>query len=346
MMSAPRGKYYLKDELVAKRMSIDEARRWAMLPEINEWQDKASFAEIDLLAAYEHKAPEHIIQTLINTKQIANDNLKMLEKKLARRSSYSEMFRQLDLAPGEAPAALAKPVKVFTAQEMESINAHYDKLPENLKKLMEAAILDDHVNYGFMAQPVFIRGEGQVYDRPDVITFLNGRSEALALVNKDVKYGVKDIIPCNPILIAMQHLLTIIQNKPIQPPAYQNELSHLIEGEAKVDKRVIELMKANYFALPAKHKILFDALCRDPITHKIMSDPVFLPDGYIYDRVTALDYLETLGTCPLNDKISFAKEDITPCVFVIKIIDQLKEMVDANVARQIEGQSASASLKR
>jgi hypothetical protein len=127
----------------------------------------------------------------------------------------------------------------------------------------------------------------------------------------------------------MHILLQIINEEKIVRVPYQD-----LGNDANPKKRKIiseadvALLEKLYQRMSREHQTLFDCICRDPVTGVVMDDPVLLPDGYVYDRTTALFYLEILGECPLNPAVSFKLEDITRCQFVYSVLDELKSQIE------------------
>jgi len=75
----------------------------------------------------------------------------------------------------------------------------------------------------------------------------------------------------------------------------------------------------------------------------IMDDPVFLPDGYIYDRSTAIAILgdQKKARCPLNKEIEFTLADITTCYCVRAALDKLREKVVSDQAAAFAAKSSA-----
>lgn len=223
----------------------------------------------------------------------------------------------------------AKAVRVFTEKEAAAIRAHYDKLPEELQKLMDAAINDD-IELDLIMKPVFIRGEGHIYNQEIIEEMLTSKKEPVCPHNDNLKFTKNDVTPCNTLIAAMGLLLDVISGEEQKPLLLDVKIASLLKGAVRqrVAAELIQLIEKHYQTMIEKHKLLFDIICRDPMTHEIMDDPIFLPDGYVYDRSTALAYLKYKeGTCPKNATIFFTEQDITPCHYVIAVLDQMKENI-------------------
>ena len=228
---------------------------------------------------------------------------------------------------------------------MKLINDHYSKLPEELRSLMDATISDEVISFELTPNPVFICGEGKIYDAEKIIELLESKAEHLSPYTRQ-PFSKSDVIPCNTLIKAMEHLLKVIQGEQLLPTK-EFKLSSLnkqtAESRTRISVELITFIEKHYQQMPDKHKVLFDLICRDPKTKQIMDDPVFLPDGYVYDRSTAVAYLGIQGVCPLNSNLSFKKEDITPCYFVIAVLEQLKQ----NIATKIqENTNLSKSFRK
>jgi len=158
-----------------------------------------------------------------------------------------------------------------------------------------------------------------------------------------LKYKKSDIIPCNSLIIAMQQLLTIIdKGDNVEAKSIENKFLMTEQSNASADPVIsddmVALMEAHYKKLPNKHKLLFDAICRDPYTHQIMVIAVLLPDGRFYDLKTAKAALTGGGRsfCPLNDTIPFAEKDIVKAVTVNRVLAQFKINIETAM-KQAQG---------
>jgi hypothetical protein len=295
--------------------------------DLQKLQDNASQAYANLLDAQGRGESEKIINELEETHDYYMDQLKFAEEKLAEHKLstdliYSQLFQQ----PREKKALTcgAKAKYTFSIEESEEISDHYEKLPENLQALFNAALLDSTISMDTIENPVFLNGEGYVYNATFIQETLTGSRDALYPTNNERKFTQAEVIPCNTLIVAMKYLQDIIRNKPyIQEPIHQNNFLQPTEQERAMEYYYLYVMEA-------KHRILFDKICRDSMTQMIMRKPVFLPDGYAYDMQTALTLLESAqgeaATCP-GSNILFTKEDITPCHIAINVLDQLKENI-------------------
>jgi hypothetical protein len=243
----------------------------------------------------------------------------------------------------------AQPLRLFTAEEIEKITHHYDSLADHLKALLDATIFDD-ITSEIIPQPVFIRGEGHIYNINTPHEWLGDNEDKLCPQNPGRRFNKNDIIPCNTLINAMIMLLNIINGEERIALSAENNIAMMLKDNkrARVSAEQIALIEQLYEKFPSRHQALFDSICRDPITGQIMDDPVLLPDGYVYDSNTAKLFLTTMkGRCPLNPEISFTKEDVTPCQFVVAVLDQLKENADRMIAasKGIKGKVALNPLE-
>jgi hypothetical protein len=309
---------YLEDALLAEKLNNEAI--FSMKK--RDLEEKASLACIAYFAVQGTNSP-HELELKIKY-EAAQNALEQLDAKSF--SSSSALIKNSIKNNAAAPKALAK--RFFSVAEAERMKEHNKNLPAHLQKLMDAALLED-VSLELMSNPVFIRREGKIYDAKTVSSWLKDKKEALCPYNQAITFTKDDVIPCNSVIESMEHLLAIIENKKIDPQIIKNPLSLLPDSKSQVRSRipenVITIIEMVYQKLPDKHKLLFNTLCRDSITKKIMDDPVLLPDGYLYDKGTAIAYLKAKGTCPRNNEIAFTQADITPCAMVCQILDQLRE---------------------
>lgn len=324
---------YLEDQFLAQQLAKEEEQAQEQ-KKLNVIQDQVDTAYVKWLDASERKLSPEIISQFQRELDIAQRKLEQEKKRPAGPGSAGGIYGALNIpvkALAEKKGIKATPLHVFTQEEMKKINQHYLNLPEELQKLMDAAIGED-INMELAANPVFIRGEGKIYDINTVRAWLKGKDEAMFPLNQDKRFKESDIIPCNTLIKAMNILLNIIGGEEVKAPEKLDQL--LITEESKAAKRVlisaeiVQFIEKGYVALLERHKVLFDTICRDPKTRIIMDDPVMLPDGYIYDRSTVNLYLKYKGgQCPLNDNITFTQADITPCVTIGKVLEQLRDNI-------------------
>ncbi|MHB1948444.1 MAG: U-box domain-containing protein [Gammaproteobacteria bacterium] len=318
-----RGPEYLADRLMARQFAaedtkirtrnLEEARDAALAKLLNAQIQEAPLAE-------QAKLQKELDQREEELKKMTGGGVGLIQAGLGIAS-----------AADKKDVADAKPVRIFTPAEMEKINKHYAALPDHLKRLMDAA-MNEEISLELIAQPVFLRGDGHIYDKTATIDkLLEREDEPLYPHNQDKRFNKTTVIPCNTLILAMERLLDIINGKVKPFTSPDSRLSSLLDAGAKkrVAPELIALIEKFYAtSLIDRHKMLFDIICRDPMTNNIMSDPILLPDGYIYDRTTALTYLKYMnGECPKNSAIRFTEADITPCLFVISVLDQLKQNI-------------------
>lgn len=323
-----RGPNYLEDKLLAEKIEKEEQEALEHTKVIMMLQEHASEFFVKWLIATESGATLNELNTLKVAYEAANAQLEKEQKK--RLTTTAKLTSELKTEE--------KPIRTFNEDEMKLINDHYKKLPDSLRKLMDITINDEIISYEFIPNPVFICGEGRIYDNNKLNELFEEKDEVLAPYNR-IKFKKSDVIPCNTLIKSMDHLLDIINGKLVQPESFEFKLASLnkIESRQRISADLIAIIERYYMQMEDKHKALFDIICRDPVTKVIMDDPVFLPDGYVYDRSTALAYLGLKeGTCPLNPAKIFKKEDITPCYFVIAVLEQLKQNMNDHIKQNVE----------
>lgn len=334
MLSNPKltPRHFYEDYLIVRKMHQDELKLL---------QNEASAAFAKLLDAQDRHLAEAEIKKLDNEHKRAQANLDRAEKILAASAPALNGNSQFIHSALEAKAsknprsAEAKHTHTFTKADKEKIVAHCETLPPTLKNLAEAALSDDRFQLELAANPIFIKGDGEIYDAAVVEEqWLKREAKGIhPILHKP--FERKDIIPCRTLIRAVEILLEIIDGKEITAQPVGEILASCLKPamRKRVPAHVIALAENNYQSLENKHKRLFDIICRDPMTKEIMENPVLLPDGYVYDHSTAVAYLEYKnGECPMNPSISFTEKDITPCYFVIRVLDALVAMIDAKVA--------------
>ena len=312
---------------------------------IRRMQEEASVALINLLNAQEDMANEYVIENLQMELSRIQSSLEYEQKNEQKRWASMQNTGSTHLVNNmlaQYPAKIilqtsAKPLHVFSAEESSRINEHFKTLPPHLQALFNAALEDSTINFDTIKNPVFLKGEGYVYDANDVEQMLE--RNGIYPRNQDRKISREDIIPCNTLINAMFYLLKIIEgNIYIAEPVDINTFMLQPSEDKKVTISIefikkIEEFYANH--IENKHRILFDTICRDSCTNIIMQQPIFLPDGFVYDLSTAETLLESAQSagqgsamCPKMD-IPFKAEDITPCPMVIVIFEQIKRIMQA-----------------
>jgi hypothetical protein len=349
-----RGTEYLEDQLLAKQLAKEDEQARAQLNKkpLQKLQLAVDDAYVLWLTAQDSNISMDALQKLEQTYQQAKKTLETEEIKFGTRKPplnsiaviQASLKASADSKDSKASPSAA-PVRLFTPDEIKLINEHYRKIPDQLQKLMDAAMGED-ITLELVTDPVFIRREGHVYDRKTAIDFLKGKPEAMCPHNQEINYKKTDIIPCNALIEAMGHLLSIANGASVPAQPVNNKLAITNESRSlkrsRIQADVVALIEKNYSVLPEKHKLLFNTICRDSVTNQIIDDPVLLPDGYIYDRSTAEVYLKLGGgICPKNNSIIFTKEDITPCVTVCKVLDQLRDNIQ-NAMKMLEKANADA----
>jgi hypothetical protein len=352
-----------EDELLAIQLQQQE---WSkMSRHLEKLETKATIALAKLLEAAEQRGQRGTSEARLN--QLKNDYHIALSAFEEARSAFEKAkdnMQQLTARTPSSPALIhstlqekgmpsmppkphqAQALQSFSEEESEIMRTHYEKIPAELKNLFDAALNDECIKLDMITNPVFIRGDGHVYDLETVKDMLErGGKNPL---DETKQFTKEDIIPCNPLIRAMQLLLEIIHNKEIiiQPV----ETNHFVPTSEFIKK--IEAFYQR--ALPTKHQSLFDAICRDSYTNMIMNDPVFLPDGYAYNRDTARLLLESVkpmesAPCPRDESILFKEEDITKCYFIAAVFEYLKKIVEqraATVVTVTEEKNSLVSYKK
>jgi hypothetical protein len=242
-------------------------------------------------------------------------------------------------SPSEAKQPHAKPLIDFTDTQIEKILTRYSELTGPLKDLMDAALGEDViVTLEINTRPVFIIGDGRIYDAAALKTLFgqgaNKKTEATLPLNQGFRFKESDIIPCNSLIKALGHLLSIIDGEEIEAKSLESRVNNFViihqnhtPARTRISADLIKLIEQFLKTLPPKHQLLFDEVCRDRVTRQIMDDPVILTDGFFYDRKTAEAALEAGGICPSNENIIFTERDITPCITVGNVLNKLKEII-------------------
>jgi hypothetical protein len=259
------------------------------------------------------------------------------------QSSTSLVTARLSQHPVEKKLiSAAKPLREFSNDESVKINNHYNILRPDLKALFDAALNDSQITMETIKNPVFIKGEGYIYDLSILEKILEKTGEAIFPRNNDRVFTKKDIIPCNTLITAMLRMLNIIEGrisnaKPVEIDQYIMQMPE--NNKQGITIQMIKMIEKYYNdKLEPKHRVLFDAICRDSSTNMIMQNPVFLPDGYAYDENTVLFLLEAgegKAVCP-NADIEFTQNDISPCPLAVAVLEQLKMNIENSLkeARQ------------
>ncbi len=235
-------------------------------------------------------------------------------------------------------------VHEFTPDDLTKIKSHLSALAgrsdgEHKQALIEAVIEDGTVTLDFVCNPVFILGEGDVIDKTTALGMVNDNVPSPRLRNT-VK--VENIIPCNPIILAMQVLLNIINGT--NQATVELKIDNSVTIAYKVLTPYLSKIESYYKMLPPKHQRLFNILCRGSTGH-ILEDPVFLPDGYLYEKSLVMSWLNiayaarTPCYCP-NSAIVFKEADITPCYFSQAVMNLIKE----NINNSAPSAATSSSL--
>jgi len=350
-MKSHKGKEFFGDELLAKKLAKENDPIIANRKLLQQLQEAVSEAFIQW--EYANAANKHELRTNYEKKlqELKNEEDKIKSGKPLTSAAVvqSSLKSAVDV---KSTSEVATARKVFSETEMKEINTHFESLPTPLKTIMEAAMGDD-ISLDLVADPVYIRREGDLYNRNTVMGLLDkgklakdskDEKEALCPHNQQLTFKKQDIIPCNSIIEAMEHLLNIIKGVPVKPKSVDYKLTLTddmkAEKRSRISEKVLQLIEKNYKAMEDKHKLLFDIICRDSQTNIIMDDPVLLPDGYIYDRNTAKVFLKYAeGKCPRNEKIVFKEEDITPCVTICRVLDQLNENILKIIKKEEENQA-------
>jgi len=260
--------------------------------------------------------------------------------------SYQQMYNWLEppaaARPQEPQVKRAEPLRTFSPEELAKIRAHYNdrsKVSEHLHSLIDAALNDEEISLDLINNPVFIRGEVRIYDKAVVKSLLNPNGEGRCPTNLNKTFRESDLIPCNSLIKAMTQLLNIIDNNNSIAPINHADIlfaNATNKSRKNLSADIINMIETYYDKqLLDRQKALFDIICRDPLTGVIMDDPVYLPDGYVYDRSTILFCQRLAGpnksvyNCPGNEALKFTNDDVTSCYFVKSVLEQLKANVFA-----------------
>lgn len=304
---------------------------------LNQLQDEASIALMKLLEAQDTQADENSIEKLQIDYAIKQNNL---EEYIKNKSSTSLVNSILSQHPVKSISqTFAKPQFEFSTEDSISIKKHFENLPPDLQALFNAALEDSNISLDTINNPVFLKGEGYVYDLSEIQKLLNKNANYPR--NLDRKVTQKDIIPCNTLISAMFQMLNIIKGnisitRPVEVNTYMLEASK--NDQDNISNEMIQMIEQYYVkGIEDKHRILFDIICRDSYTQMIMQRPCFLPDGYVYDRSTVSMLLESARSCGQDSamcpkmNIPFKEEDITPSPMVIAVLEQLKSNIQSRI---------------
>lgn len=319
----------------------EDSRVSHKIDHIQHLEEQLSLAYIALFTAQENNALPDKINRLEQDYRLAKTHFKNAKKNLydstnRESSAHIQLRLQQSDHPMKPQQQYTLPLTIFSEDEKEIITKHYATLPPELKILLDEALEDTSIALDKMCNPVFLRREGQLYDLSTVTDMLHNKMEANYPLNPSQKFKKEDIIPCNTLIRAMQIVLNIIHGQGASaPPVDANIQLGSQSARKRIPAELITLIEGYYqVSLLPKHRVLFDAICRDPITNIIMDDPVYLPDGYAYDRSTASLLLESAklygedqAECPRNENILFKEEDVTNCFLVIKVLEQLKIII-------------------
>lgn len=315
---------------------------------IEELEESASVALVKLFDAQERQADR---DTLENLEQQYNVILVKIEDVKSRfnahgnKGSTSAVMSKLSQLSIAQPVvnlsqACAQPLHIFTKEENDRINKHYESMRQDLKLLFDAALEDSSISMDKIDNPVFLKNEGYVYDAASVDEMLGNKTAVNYPRNPSVQFTRKEVIPCNTLIKAKLHMLNIMEDvistaDPVEmntymQPAYDN-------AQSNIPPEIIKIIETYYMkGIEAKHRVLFDAVCRDSCTNMIMQRPVFLPDGYVYDRSTVMQLLDSAyfaeeesAMCPMAN-ITFKIEDITRCRLAEAVLEQLKNNILAS----------------
>jgi hypothetical protein len=363
-----RGKEYLEDSSAARQLQMQElqAHKNKKICELIEKRDNLFANALSLReSGNAMKNYDHDFSTLtdaIKAEQnkpldryafelkipLPNNNTPITQ---VAGASQNLIHQSLGLAKGKEFKSLARaqPLRSFTDQEMKKISEHHGKLEPNLQKLMDAAISDDQFTLEFIANPVFIPRDGHVYDKKVLEDFLAAKNgKANCPLNQEISFTATDITPCNTLIRATEQLLNIIETEGKIAPVKDKPKYATLEQKAqrkRIPEILIPIIEKFYSQMEDKHKLLFDIVCRDPVSGQIMDDPVLLPDGHVYDRTIAMYLLKyERGECRLDPAISFTEKDITPCHFVVKVLFQLKENIETAI--KLQQQNAAPALSK
>lgn len=316
---------------------IDETQ--SKLDELLEQQTKIDAKIATLKNRPLSLSEKHLLE---NLQSQSNEISNQIDTVIQLQTSNHVISAKLQQHPASARTPRKAYAKEISREDFEKINRRFNELPPELQKVLAAALSDDHISLEFIHKPVFIRGEGHLYDLSVVNDLLASKKEAHCPINRDQVFTANDVIPCNVLIDTMIQIVNIISGQAFKSSSLkQNDLvGQQIQKRARIPANHIPLIEAYYKTLKPQHQALFDLICRDPASNLIMDDPVLLPDGYAYDRTT-VEFILTLAErdneralCPHSDHLTFTRADITPCHFIVKILDQLKENMDEQLNAQ------------
>jgi len=267
-----------------------------------------------------------------------------------RLSNFNQLFRSENesssfydfraiVMQGQGRKATHMLQRPFTNAEIErlqtNLTVHRDdseqvkKIKERNRILFDAACNDvDGIVMESMQAPIRLPN-GKTYDLLTAVKMINPITGEGQTPERQSRYRLVDIIPNNTLSKAMQYLLEDLaeEAKPIRfDEVKQQDLERQIatmKADASYEptppfisnEKSAEFETFYQYLESPRHKDLFSILCRDPLTGKVIQDPVYLPDGYTYDRETVLALLHGrhVALCPFARQVSFRKEDIKTC---------------------------------
>ncbi len=237
----------------------------------------------------------------------------LLEKMHSDSTKLAQEFKT-------SPKTKAIPARFFTLVEKQKIIENYQKSPEHLKKMIEAALTDPKTK-NLITQPFYSPKTGEICS---------------ATPAKD------NLIPCNTLIKVLEILLnmTDYEDKPNKNIKDTQNISLYPDAEtprAHLTEEHINQIEIFYQQLGPTSQAVFDLLCRNT-AQKIFYKAVFLPDGYIYEEMPARAIAQMTGRCNVNPAIPCTVKDITPCQFQAPVLEQLKKCAETAFDNTVKNQ--------
>jgi len=223
----------------------------------------------------------------------------------------------------------------LTIADVKKIGQHVITKSPEAQEIFRVACFDD---MGLMRNP--LRG-------PD------GQTRELETWGQDQR---QSLLPDNTLLAGYQQLLVYIDTGKL-PEKVMNKsdiddalatssiprTANSVLGNSRV-----QAVENFYQRMTPIQKLLFDTMCRDPITGKIFQNPVFLPDGRTYEESTVELFFKSYKSLFGKDdraiipgtNIVFTRTDVKPCERTKRILRTLVRQQENQAKSQQKGQGA------
>lgn len=255
-------------------------------------------------------------------------------------------------------------IKILKANlKIQESDDEATKIRKRLNKELFNAACNDEISADRMQAPIRLPN-GKTYDLLTAIGMISTFTGEGRTPDRAATYTRADIIPNNTLCRAMQYAI-----QTAAPGSPHQEVYYFDEAKQRETQAQIEVLRTKpsytrtYFIqegrIPdfegfyqridnARHQALFSLLCRDPLTREVIRDPVYLPDGYTYDRETVLAILhhaqQTRQTayCPFDRDLPFTIADIKPCFSTRNILEEIGTQIALAMDAQAREEKAEA----